>query len=786
MATYDSNYIYTTNAGPPSDTPGEQGTTQGGAKVFDNHRSSTRGRVTVGDDVLTRNIFLAKLGTLNKNNGDTDENDELRYAFGNIYRSSADVKVMDTRAGGSVGVGGPPAFTRYSDVRSKGLMKGRRNTTLTNSSGELGMGRLYSETIDDPQELLYLQFGVPMFNSLSGFLTKFSDHALVKLGTTGKASGFMYTVGQIAGAVFTARLLPKYITLALGAVWATSRLFARRTSRFYTVNPQMPLYWSAVNTLVNKLAINRGILPRALGFDTDEKLAAKEMMENISKMMPGMFHKTRGVDVPAVISTAQRRYNAAFAISLTGSQNRHDQSPTALVGSSIFLESAKKHAEELNFSSVDAIANRADGEEGGNLNRLIAIHGRVQWGRSVERNTDSDETNMMAMLPVGMDGGDRYTSNDSDETTEVLQTSRLDPAKPLEMSDKEQKLDNGKIVGESMTFNNNRNNVDTAGFISTLKALHQEGISWAVFRVNHIKSVTESFSNQTSSNSLGSGLNAAASTARSVKFSFAGGNIGDNMIMQGIEGVVSGITSLVEGAVDGFSFGVMGSVLDLLRGVTVDVPNYWEGASANVSTSTFSMDLSSPYNNVYSHIQNIYIPICMLAAGVWPIKSGAQSHVSPFVCKSHLLGKNKSALSMIKNVNVQRGTSNLPFDNHGHALAMKVTFELVNLSPAISSPISLGSHFRPAEWALDEDSAVFEYLEMLGGMTLEEQVLSLQSLRVRFASIARTISRLTDPVAWANVTHQFIPNIPVIGAAYNFTGGVFSTNTLMRGELKVR
>lgn len=37
------------------------------------------------------------------------------------------------------------------------------------------------------------------------------------------------------------------------------------SSKFYYLKPTMPLYWNAVNSIVNQIAVNRGIVPRIGG-----------------------------------------------------------------------------------------------------------------------------------------------------------------------------------------------------------------------------------------------------------------------------------------------------------------------------------------------------------------------------------------------------------------------------------------------------------------------------------------------------------------------------------------
>lgn len=798
MATYPADYTYVTNAGPPVQGATEDDLLRGGRHVPDPNESAKRGRPTIDDSKLSRSGFLANLGSLKTDKFNYDEEamkkDPHRFAFGTAYGSSADTKVTDHRVGGSYGVGGAPAFTRYSDVRSKGLMKNRNDVTLTNTTGELGMGRIASETMDDVQELLYLQFGFPMFNSLMGYLTTFSDAALTKLATTGKGESFMYDASFATGMVMAARALnPLVATIAL-TTYALGKLMRMRTSRFYTLNQQMGLYWSTVNTLVNQLAINRGIIPR-VNLDSKEELAQQdELLTSLEEMMPGMFNRHSGIDVPAIISIPTRRVKSAVkeTAGLTKNQIRVRDTAEA-TGAELFIDYTDDNIDTINaaynainYEINDGSAVDGDGLRRGSLEKMLKISGQHDWNLSPDTSKPGTDNDALAKKPQEMIGAEKYINRDKEEFESVafdhVLRSKAAVAAENGQTPVRAKIDGDVLTNSVRIASEDRNNADGAGFFDTAIAYAQEGVEWAIFRVQHIQSVSESFNNSTSGNSLGSGLNAVASTARNVKFSFAGGNLGDNMIMEGIESVVSGITDVAANFIDGYTFGLAGSIIDILRGVNVEIPAYWESADATISTTSFTLDLVSPYNNVMSDIQNLYIPACMIFAGMLPIKSGSQSHVSPFLCRSHLLGKNKTELSMIESVTITRGHTHLPFDSHGHARGMKIEFTLVNLSPSMSAPLSVGNPLRPANYVLDQDSSIYEYMQMLGGMTLEEQSLSVKGLQVRFAGAVRTISRLTDPTAWAAMTHHYVPQMPVVGIAYRAIGGASSNMALLRGE----
>ena len=87
-----------------------------------------------------------------------------KYIRKNRYFSTADFKFTCTAPGMSLGVNPKPQFTRYYDIRSKGKIDQRPNQIDLGTTGHsmgLGQGRYYSEAIDDNQQRIFLQFGVP-------------------------------------------------------------------------------------------------------------------------------------------------------------------------------------------------------------------------------------------------------------------------------------------------------------------------------------------------------------------------------------------------------------------------------------------------------------------------------------------------------------------------------------------------------------------------------------------------------------------------------------------------
>lgn len=218
-------------------------------------------------------------------------------------RSSARMKFVDTTPGGNFAINPPPQFTRSADPKILGRFNGG-----TGLMSYRGLGRYYSEAIDDNAQVIYMRFGVPQFNSLTQFFTSFYDTDASQLARTGRASGAFYTIGKVAGfvvSIMSWRILAVHL-LGMGLRFA----LGKPSSKFYYLKPAMPLYWNAVQTIVNQIAVNRGIVPRVPASDQKEMSNNYQFdetaMKKLHDLLPDVFNEKGSIDVFALATRAQR------------------------------------------------------------------------------------------------------------------------------------------------------------------------------------------------------------------------------------------------------------------------------------------------------------------------------------------------------------------------------------------------------------------------------------------------------------------------------------------------
>lgn len=212
--------------------------------------------------------------------------------------SDARFKFTDTTLGGNFAINPPYQFTRFADIPVPSLY-----------SGSKGMGRYYSEAIDDSAQLIHMRFGVPQFNSLLNYFFNFFNPQAGRIARTGRSYDLAFSLGKIAGTLF-----PLPVQLFTAAGHALNFLMGRDTSKYYYLKPTMPLYWNAVNTIANGIAVNMGLVPRIMG--NSEKSTVKgepeytaEVGKRYQRLNPEIWHESGEIDIYSLASRAQRMAN---------------------------------------------------------------------------------------------------------------------------------------------------------------------------------------------------------------------------------------------------------------------------------------------------------------------------------------------------------------------------------------------------------------------------------------------------------------------------------------------
>ena len=157
-------------------------------------------------------------------------------------------KCRDTSLGGNDAINCYYSYNEDDDVT---------HPFLATNHGLDGMGRVYSEVFDDRQQILYMTFGLPTFNSLTNFYTTAIQTDLAALMNSGGSSGahaFGDLLGSTIGTFLTLPVLPLVFLSRL-----VSGIGVQPITKYYDFTSTMPLYYRAVNTIMAHLAVNMGL-----------------------------------------------------------------------------------------------------------------------------------------------------------------------------------------------------------------------------------------------------------------------------------------------------------------------------------------------------------------------------------------------------------------------------------------------------------------------------------------------------------------------------------------------
>lgn len=637
------------------------------------------------------------------NRRDLDDYDKDRR-----YYSSASAKFTDTTPGGNYPINPPYQFTSHADPKAikvnitTGAPYQSRETQYMdpNDSARFGdgrgMGRYYSEAIDDNSQVIHMRFGVAKFNSLSPWFANAYDTNVGHLARTGETRGTIgYTLGRVFGFVVIYSFWELWALKKVADTVAAAARVAMNApaSKFYYIHHTMPLYWNAVTTIVNTIAVNKGIIPK-WNTKKDEHGAVDQVDDNereeLHAAMPEIFDENGRIQIYGMANRAQRLARANY-------------------------KKADEEAKRQNYSDLNQRYNAILEEEVAN-----------------EGNTKSYDEYMnewfasQALKPDTLKGDELPAAEPKPNAPGDLSVAEVNAAQ-----DKDNASKSATGISKWELFWTN------------LTAELDDGSAFASFRVNSTGPVSETFTNNVEESELARKINNQSASARSTTFDFAGGNITDGAVGTMITAAKNLVTDVVAGTLDSLAL----NGLSMLAGAAfVDVPKHWASSVAQLPRANYTINLVSPYGNPVSQLLDLYIPLSMLLAGALPLATGKQSYTSPFLCEMFDKGRCQTRLGMIDSLTVTRGVGNLGFNNRGNAMAIDVTFSVIDMSSIMYMPIAEGFNIGRAALnkvtgglssvvgaAFDEDTAFTDYMNVLGALSLGDQIHYFRKMRLNVA-----------------------------------------------------
>ena len=627
-------------------------------------------------------------------------------------------KFTDTSLGGSISLNVMPQFTRYADIRVKGLLETRNSVRVDDASGNYGMGRYYGEAIDDNSTNVYFEFGLPKFNNILFYLMSAVDYKTSVIANTGR-SPFFYDAGYVFGIGALVIAFPIIAPIALivkATATLASAMFAGN-GRFdqYYLNPTMFLYWSSVNSIATMMATELGLLtnlPANKNFEKD-KLGVnlkvdQEELDNIKRLMPGLITEHNMINVHATVAKAQKRYIQ-------------------------YLTEKHKKLKEL-----------ASGAMSDTDTSLVLNVPEVEVNNLWEELKDPMQKDPSYFSKKKAEVS-KTTQNNTAEALAEAKKKGEELKKQFE-PDKEGRVKRSLRPEDSKSWLNR--------FWETSKAVASEGAKYAVFRVDFLGSASESFSNSVTNVEIGDTINSMGEKWRSMKFNLGAGGI------PGVSDVVGAVTDFAVGALDGVTLGLSNVVGSFLSGANVDVPKRWSSSSASFPTLSFKMTLISPTAHPVAQMRAIYIPLAAILAGTLPLSTGPRSSTSPYLCSMFVRGYQRISMGMITSLSITRGTSNLPFNKQRRPLAVEVTFTVTDFSDSISAPVS-SSLLDLGSAVYDDDSGLSKYISSLCSRDLYTTIHIKDRASIRWSRLWQGVDELTSPEYWGNKVGDFISTSPL-------------------------
>lgn len=692
----------------------------------------------------------------NESRKDTSHNDGtyMRRAFASYTpsdhriienkKTTGYLKWTDTSLGGNFAINTPYQFTHFADVPAQQL-----------APIGFGMGRFYSEAIDDNRHDIHMRFGIQEFNTFAGFFLRWFDYSSAKIAKTGRAPGFLYSVGNIIG-LGLGWIMP----MSLIAAHTLKFALAVDSQSFWNIRPMMHLYWKMVNQMAQTVAANMGLTvditdsefneyvkdagsrTEGYSFQTDGSRNTNKKtiytnavtegfngVHTLTNLMPDIWKSTenwgntgRGftLDVMAVATRAQRYFNL-FNDNLQKRLESQLEGRNLLdltqVGD-IMVENAFKDLSASREKYAQPVTVGEKSEPGG-LDRYLRAFYNLPQGK-VELNQNGRSDDLMSF--------EGSNSKPRDE-------SAIDP--------------DSRYGYYGSTSGEKRSHVDQ-GLLNHMMAELYNGSNWVTFRVNGKGSASESLSNTEQESSIAAGINSAAKTKEMFRFNLAGGNVFGEGIKKALDAAKETLMGVAA------TFGLDGLVGGLFSGSNIDIAKTWSDSSFSPPKLDYSMTLNTPFGHPVCVYQDLYLPTFCLIAGTAAISHGAAAYGSPLYVELYDKGRCQIKRGLIGNLSITRGTGNIPWSPITNLpTAIDISFSVIDLSAALHVPIntetSIVDLLSPGQLInkifIGPDTALDDYLATLSALGVHDQV--YRSRKVK-RNIMRTMREWQTTFSSAN------------------------------------
>ena len=626
----------------------------------------------------------------------------------NRFWSTANLKFTDSSIGGNIAINPPPQPCRLSDPRVGGRRTGGQRITLA-ESGSMGMGPWYSEKIDDNSDLLYLQFGIPEFNSLVSFWSRAADYAKAVIVNTGR-SPIAYDIGSLIGGAAMFIAFPLVSSLVYGVKMISRLISNTNPFMYYYLKPTMVDFWKSASILATSFVVEGGILhPKFMSeAETADRIGMPvsldtEDIDAFRKILPDMFTENGNVDLLRLVGRAQGIANIMLRQEREAFDENGRLSEIDFMGYVYQEGISQKRKGDTSVGIISALNEM--------LSLSTAIIPRESDSREIKGISDLEKEQMKDKgdLLYGHMDPQLVTSNGESPATNKDDISNL-------------KKDGfiSRVTDWAKDW--------TTGFKSSFDAAVRGGGQYLVLRVDHVGSLTDSGDNSTTEIQAGEWFKNISGASKQLTYSMSGGNIFAN------EGQLLGyVKDLGMGMLDKITFGLASGIAPMLTGGgNVIMPKMYDDSSFSPATTSFTIQCLSPSSDVISKLIHEWLVMAAIMAGSLPREIGGAAYGSPYLCSAFMKGKVNIPLGIIRSFSFTRATANLAYDKLQRAMGIDITIDIEDLSPQMVAPVSAG-YISSIFSSLDDFSAANRYISTVCARDLWTNTWSIPRMKMKLS-----------------------------------------------------
>lgn len=615
--------------------------------------------------------------------------------------SSADYKFTDTRLGGNWAINQPPAICRNADPRVSGI-----NVENTVGDSPRGMGRYWSEAIDDNMQVIHMRFGVPEYTGLVSFFSGFNDIEASLLARTGRVPITFYA-GQVVGAIVGLRLLPFVL---VGAMFKF--LLGRTHSKYYYLRPTMHTYWNRVNFIANNIAVSMGLIQKVpvseleLEAELEDPMSLENngaLLEMAHQAAPRIFRKNGGVDAYYIANRVQtlaiqRRNLLVDRLSKPTSAQQLQQTANRLMYEEKIRLTQNSNFEEMMDQSTSGPNGKPEPQfTEDTFNNSVKAEMEKSTANALSGGAETADVANEQPATMNADGSVN-AQQEWESTTYADQTY-------VPMWDYYVKGQEGTLVKKEGWIRS---------LITSMQSNFNRGYEYVGFKVDATGPINASFTNQAGEPQISSDINGMSANMAGKRFTFSNGATG----IPGVDQVLTGVKDFALGLAAGVD---LAGLISLAGSSFVDIPDHWQSSSASLPTEQYTIPLRSPYGNKLSRFMSLMFPLSMLLAAALPISHGRQSWGAPFLCELFSVGRTIKRLAMIESLSVTHGVGNLGFNRSNESLGIDVTMGVKDMNRLFHAPIDTGFRWSsPLKGVFDDDNAFNDYISVISSTGMAE------------------------------------------------------------------